>query len=87
MIDLKIPRQAVYSSFKEKPGACPRCSGELVNKYQSYAVATRQGKRVSDSFIIGGKFGWFCKSCPTVVLNRDEIAKMFSFQKSGLVEN
>ena len=83
MIDLKIPRQAVYSSFKEKPGACPRCSGELVNKYQSYAVTTRRGKRVSDSFIIGGKFGWFCKSCPTVVLNRDEIAKMFSFQKSG----
>ena len=69
MIDTKIPRQAAYKSFKGNPGVCPRCSGALFNDCQTYAVATRQGKRVADSFIIGGNFGWFCKACPTVVID------------------
>ncbi len=83
MIDLKIPRQVVYKSFKSSPGACPHCGGELANEHQTYAVATRRGKRVTDSFIIRGDFGWFCKSCPTIVINRDEIGEMLGFQKSG----
>lgn len=29
MIDLKIERQAIYKSFKEKPGICPQCGGGL----------------------------------------------------------
>ncbi len=83
MIDKTTPRHVVYSSFKDKPGACPRCSGELVNEYQTYAVETRQGERIADSFIISGNFGWFCKSCPILVINKGEVKKMLSFQKRG----
>ena len=82
MINIKIPRRAEYRSFEDDPGACPRCGGVLVNEYQTYMLATRRGKNITDSFVVGGNFGWFCKSCPVVVLNRDEIGKMLSFGES-----
>jgi hypothetical protein len=82
MVNIKIPRQSVYQSFKDNPGACPRCGGKMTKEYQTFAVATRHGKRIADSFIVGGDFGWFCESCPTVVINTDEVGKMFDFQKS-----
>ena len=83
MTDKNTPRQALYQSFKGRPGPCPRCGSELINEYQVYAVATRQGKRMADSLIISGDFGWFCKACPTVVINRDGVGEMLGFQKSG----
>lgn len=83
MINKTTPRHVVYSSFKDKPGACPRCSSELVNENQTYAVETRQGKRIADSFIVNGDFGWFCKSCPILVINKGEVKKLLSFQKRG----
>jgi len=58
MTNKKIPRQAEYRSFKDKPGKCPGCgSSDLVNEYQSYVVATRRGKKITDSFVMGGDFG------------------------------
>lgn len=78
MINIKIPRQAIYRSFTDDPGTCPRCGGTLVNERQTYMVATRSGKKITDSFIMRDDFGWFCKSCPIVVLNEKEIYKMFS---------
>ena len=81
MIDISLPRHAIYSSFNDKPSACPRCGGELVKKNQTYAVATRQGKRIINSSIMRGDFGWFCVSCPTIVINNNRIEEMFWFQK------
>jgi hypothetical protein len=78
MINIKIPRQAIYRSFTDDPGACPNCGEALVNEYQTYMVATRHKGKIADSFILGSNFGWFCKSCPTVVLNHDEIRRMLS---------
>jgi len=78
MINIKIPRQAVYRSFTDDPGACPNCDGILVNEYQTYMLSTRRGKKIVDSFIMRSDFGWFCKSCPIVVLNEKGIYKMFS---------
>ncbi len=84
MINIKISRQAEYRSFKDKPGKCPGCgSSDLVNEYQSYVVATRRGKKIADSFVMGGDFGWFCESCPTVVINRDAVGEMLGFGKRG----
>jgi hypothetical protein len=79
----KTPRQAIYQSFKGSPGICPRCNGKLVNERKAFAVATRKGGQSADSFIITGDFGWFCRSCPTVVINGDRISEMLRFQKSG----
>ncbi len=83
MIDLKIERQAIYKSFKEKPGICPQCGGGLKQSFLSYMVASQTGRRQADSFIVGGNFGWFCASCPTVVINKDELGKMFGFRMPG----
>lgn len=83
MPNTKIPRQAIYQSFKNSPGACPRCGAELIQEYQAYAVATREGKKIADSFIVSGDFGWFCNSCPAIVIDKEEVGEMLSFQKSG----
>ncbi|MBC8508070.1 MAG: hypothetical protein ISR58_05400 [Anaerolineales bacterium] len=84
MINPKISRQVEYRSFKDNPGECPGCGGsDLVNEYQTYSVATRKGKKISDSFVISGDFGWFCASCPTIVINKDEVGKMLGYGKSN----
>ena len=83
MIDPKIEHKVIYKSFKGKPGPCPQCGGVLKQSYQSYMLATRTGGRKADSFIMGGDFGWFCASCPTVVLNKDELGKLFSYSMPG----
>ena len=83
MIDLKIERKAIYKSFKGKPGPCPKCGGVLKQSHQSYMLATKTGVRKADSFILGGDFGWFCISCPTVVLNKDELYKLLSYRMPG----
>ena len=84
MINKKIPRQVEYRTFKDNPGKCPGCGGsDLVNEHQPYMVATRRGKRIADSFMMSGDFGWFCESCPTVVINRDKVDEMLRFGKSG----
>ena len=83
MIDPKIERKAIYKSFKGKPGPCAQCGGVLKQSHQSYVIATRNGGREADSFIVSGDFGWFCASCPSVVLNKDELGKMFSYSMPG----
>jgi hypothetical protein len=72
-IDITIPRECIYKSFGKHPGPCPRCGGPLQQNYQSYLLATRRGKRITDSFITGSDAGWFCTHCPTMVINAEEI--------------
>jgi hypothetical protein len=83
MIDPKIERKAIYKSFKGNPGPCPQCGGVLKKSYQSYLVATRTASKMDDSFMIGGDFGWFCASCPTAVLDRNELGKMLHISLPG----
>ena len=83
VIDPKVPREALYQSFAGQPGPCPKCGSELHMMAQTYMVATREGDRLADSFIIGGDFGWFCKSCPVVVINMVKVGEMLSFRKRG----
>jgi hypothetical protein len=32
---------------------------------------------------MGGDFGWFCASCPTVVLDKDGLDKLLSYRMPG----
>lgn len=82
-LNLKVPREAVYQSFKGHPGACPKCHGELLRSTQTYMVATRYGKELGDTFVIGGDFGWFCTQCPVVVIDADRVGEMMSVGKPG----
>lgn len=78
-IDITIPRECIYQRFKGEPGPCPRCGGPLQQSTQTYLVATRRGKRIADSFVVGGDMGWFCTRCPTVVINSEELSDMLQY--------
>ncbi len=78
-IELSVPRKAYYQRLGGQPIPCPRCGGELHLSQQTYMVATRQDKRLADSFMTNGDFGWYCTSCPTMVIDMDELGNMLSF--------
>ena len=75
-IDITEPRECIYRRFEDHPGPCPRCGGPLQQSSQTYMVATRRGRKITDSFMVGSNFGWFCTRCPTVVINPDDVAEM-----------
>ncbi len=77
-IDFNVPREMIMLTLSGKPGPCPRCGGALEQTYATYMIATRQGKQIADSFIIGSDFGWFCQRCPTLVINSNEVSEMLS---------
>ena len=83
MINIKIPRQAIYRSFTDDPGVCPTCGGALVNEHQTYMTLGWHGRKMVDSLVMGGKLGWFCESCPIIVLNEIEIRKITSASTGG----
>jgi len=74
VIDIAIPRECIYQQFEGHPGPCPRCGGRLQSHPATYLVATRRGKKSTDSFLVGGDPGWFCARCPTVVINPEEMS-------------
>jgi hypothetical protein len=82
-IDPSIPRVCIYQEFEEEPGPCPRCGGALHQEHQLYAIATRRGGQMTDTFMISGDFGWYCEDCLTVVINPKKVSEMLSFSKPG----
>jgi hypothetical protein len=80
-IDPSVPRVCIYQAFEREPGPCPRCQGALHQQHQLYSVATRRGNRLTDTFMIGSDFGWFCEDCPTVVINPASVGEMLSLSK------
>ena len=82
-IDITIPRECIYKAFEADSGPCPRCGSQLQQSSQTYMVVTRQGRREGDSFIIGSDFGWFCPTCPTVVINPDAVHSFLGYGKPG----
>ena len=80
-IDITQPRECIYKSFKGDPGPCPRCGSMLHKEYQTYLIATRRGKQLADSFITGTDFGWLCPSCPTIVINPEDVSEMWVRQR------
>lgn len=81
-IDITEPRECIHKSFEDHPGSCPRCGGSLQQSRQTYLVVTRRGRKVTDSFIIGSDFGWFCSRCPTVVIDPADVSEMLQHRLS-----
>jgi hypothetical protein len=75
VIDITIPRECVYQQFEKHPDPCPRCGSPLQSLHATYLVATRRGKKSTDSFLISNDRGWFCPRCPTVVINPEEVSE------------
>jgi hypothetical protein len=74
-IDFSKPRESILLQLKGKPGPCPRCGGTLQQTYATYLIGTRRGSKLTDSFMSGAEFGWFCLNCPVVVLDENEVKK------------
>lgn len=83
LIDPSVSRVCIYQEFEREPGLCPRCGGALHQESQLYAVATRRGRRMTDTFMMSGDFGWYCEDCLTVVINPATVREMLSFSKPG----
>jgi hypothetical protein len=47
----------------------------LQQSYQSYVIGTRRGSQITDSFLMGSDFGWFCPRCPTVVIDPTQVKR------------
>lgn len=82
-IDPSVSRVCIYQAFEKEPGPCPRCGGALYQQSQVYAIATRRGREMTDTFMISGDFGWYCEDCLTVVINPAGVGEMLSFGKPG----
>lgn len=82
-IDVSEPRECIHKSFADNPGPCPRCGERLEQQMQTYLVATRRGKRITDSFVMGSDFGWFCTNCPTVVIDPEDVSDMLQHSMPG----
>jgi hypothetical protein len=82
-IDPSVSRVCIYQEFEREPGPCPRCSGALRQQHQLYAIATRRGRQMTDTFMISGDFGWYCEDCLIVVINPAKVGEMLSFSKPG----
>ena len=82
-VDPSVPRVCIYQGFEKEPGPCPRCGGALHQEHQLYAIATRRGRQMTDTFMISGDFGWYCEDCLTVVINPEKVGEMLSFSKPG----
>ena len=77
-IDFRVPREMLMLPLSGKPGPCPRCGGALQQTTATYLVATWRGERITDSFMMGSDFGWFCVNCPVVVIDENKVREMLS---------
>ena len=78
-IDFTLPREAWSVEERKAAKACPRCQARLQPSYQTYAVATREGADIQDSFLMGtDALGFYCPQCPTVVLVSSVLRGMLS---------
>jgi hypothetical protein len=75
-VDRTIDRLLILHNAAEPPVNCPKCKAELVQEYGPFAVATRSGKRMTDTFFLGGDFGYLCPGCATAVIHAPKLVTM-----------
>ena len=81
-IDLSKPREVSYQSFVGRQDSCPQCGGRLRPSTQTYAVSTRRGRKQLDSFVMSSDFGWFCDTCPIVLINSHKVSELLGYSMS-----
>ncbi len=76
LLAFAIPRECIHKSFEMRAGSCPRCGRSLEQKQQVYVVETWRGREQADSFVVSHDLGWFCRGCPTVVIDPQEVSNL-----------
>jgi hypothetical protein len=84
-IDKTIERMVIFRNEKKDLERCPRCNQPLVQYPGPYQVATFDGSRPADEFVMGGDFGYLCAGCATAVIHLPALAEMLhqAYQKPG----
>jgi hypothetical protein len=71
--DKSDSREAIYATLSDPVKICPKCRGNLQQLYKSYLIGNYEAQKELESFYMGSKFGWFCDSCPTLIINLPDL--------------
>ncbi len=81
-IDVSKPRWRYWVKKASEGIKCPRCGMALEQKHQAYAVLIKQHNEI-ESIICGTDGGYFCVSCPSIVLDRGKFEHMIQLGAEG----
>lgn len=70
-----LPRKMFWSKDIGGTSQCPECGAELEHEYHSYLLALCEDGEVQP-FIVGSDAGYFCETCPVVVLDHEAFGKL-----------
>ena len=83
-VDLTLTRRMFYRAVNPSQDTpCPRCGKTLSPETGVYVIATRQGGQPGDHFMISGDFGFYCASCPTVVIDPEQVVDVLQIGATG----
>jgi len=69
-----LPRRRYWRSDIQSPHLCPECQQPVEQEFHSYLLFLKRGRDV-DSFLVGNDGGYFCATCPVVVLDEEAFRK------------
>jgi hypothetical protein len=73
-LPLKRKRTCFYQALEDETElTCPRCDNPLENHPEPLIMVTRRGEEITDQFIFGNDCAWYCRQCPTVLINTNKI--------------
>lgn len=68
------PRRRYWQADLATPDVCPECQQPLEQDYHTYLLAVKH-QREMESFMVGSDAGYFCPTCPVVVLDAEAFWK------------
>ena len=80
-----VPRRMYWSTEVGGTRRCPECGAGLENELHTYLMAVREGGDVQP-YAVGASFGFFCVSCPVVVLDHEAVGELAEWSSGRQVE-
>ena len=80
--DASTPRWRYWVKRARSSMRCPRCGGELQSETHTYMVLVKQAGEI-ESILCGVDGGYFCNSCPSVVLDREKFENLIRAVAEG----
>ena len=72
-----IPRKMFWSAEARGTSRCPDCGSDLSSDRHTYLIVVRQ-RAETEMLIASNDYGYFCGSCPVVVLDTEGFEKSAS---------
>ena len=81
-IDVSKPRWRYWVKKASEGIRCPRCGVALEQKHQAYVVLIKHHNEIEPT-ICGTDGGYFCVSCPSIVLDRGKFEQILQLGAEG----